>query len=231
MKVAEKIAAETGADPAVGESPQYYNFAADVLRLNPDARSAEDQVDAMHALLHTDRTLAVVGATQTEPGSASPVRVWWPFPHPARAWIEAIGLGRLNRAQDFAIGSILLLRSEAVVDVGLFDERFFLYAEEVDWQKRATDRGWRIAVANVRATHVGGGTSSDNELRERFFHASAETYMRKHAGGVGWQVYRAAMIFGSALRGAVLRGDRGRAARRRRDLYMRGPASASSPER
>ena len=40
MKVAEKIAAETGADPVVGESPQYYNFAADVLRLNLDAGRA-----------------------------------------------------------------------------------------------------------------------------------------------------------------------------------------------
>ncbi|MBS0535019.1 MAG: benzoate-CoA ligase family protein [Proteobacteria bacterium] len=40
MQVAEKIAAEAGADPAVGASPQTYNFAADVLRLNLDAGRA-----------------------------------------------------------------------------------------------------------------------------------------------------------------------------------------------
>ena len=197
----------------------------DVLLLNPDARIASDQVDAMHELLHRDRALAVVGATQTEPGNAAPVRVWWPFPHPARAWIEAVGLGRLNRARGFAIGSILLLRAEAVADVGLFDERFFLYAEEVDWQKRARDRGWQIAVAEVDATHVGGGTSTDNDQRERFFHASAETYQRKHFGAPGWQIYRAAMVVGSAVRGLLLPGKRGHDARRRRDLYLRGPAT------
>jgi glycosyltransferase involved in cell wall biosynthesis/GT2 family glycosyltransferase len=201
--------------------------ADDVLLLNPDARIAADQISAMHTLLHEDRLLAVVGATQTEPGSNELVRVWWPFPHPARAWVEALGLGRLNRARDFAIGSILLLRSEAIADVGLFDERFFLYAEEVDWQKRATDNGWRITVAAVAATHVGGGTSTDSDKRERLFHASAETYVRKHFGSVGWQVYRAAMVFGAALRGVVLPGERGRAARRRRDLYLRGPHASS----
>ncbi|WP_345752405.1 glycosyltransferase [Microbacterium rhizophilus] len=197
----------------------------DVLLLNPDARIDAAGVERLHGALHARARLAAVGAAQTDPASGAPVRVWWPFPHPLRAWVEAVGLGRLNRAKGFAIGSILLLRAEAVADVGLFDERFFLYAEEVDWQKRARDRGWGIDVAEVRSTHIGAATSSDDSRRDLLFHASAEKYIRKHFGTVGWQVYRLALIAGSAVRGVVLPGVRGAAARRRRALYAHGPVA------
>ncbi len=196
----------------------------DVLLLNPDARIAPAGVDAMHALLHADRRLAAVGATQTEPDSGDDVRVWWPFPTPARAWREAVGLGRFTTARDFAIGSILMLRAEALHEVGGFDEQFFLYAEETDWQKRARDLGWSIDVATVQATHVGGATSSDGVRREELFFASMQRFLRKHSGERGWRSFRLAMITGASVRSLVLRGERGQSARRRRDLF-RGTAA------
>src|SRR5690606_5674359 len=154
-----------------------------------DARISADEVGVMHATLHASPRRAAVGATQTEPDTGRPVRVWWPFPSPARAWIDALGLGRFDRARGFAIGSVLLLRSEAISQIGLFDEQFFLYAEEVDWQKRARDGGWEIAVAPVRATHVGAGTGGDSTRREALFFASNEKYQRKHFGQTGWAVF------------------------------------------
>ncbi len=202
----------------------------DVLLLNPDARIDASAVQTMHRALHARPRTAAVGAAQTDPTTGAAVRVWWPFPHPLRAWLEAVGLGSLNRAKDFAIGSILLLRSEAIADVGHLDERFFLYAEEVDWQKRCRDRGWDIAVVDVAATHIGAGTGGDSQVRELLFHASGEKYVRKHFGSLGWQVYRAAVITGATVRSALLPGDRGAAAVRRRDLYLRGPVAASSRE-
>lgn len=207
---------------------------SDVLLLNPDARIDRAGVLRMHELLHASPRLAAVGATQTDPASGTPVRVWWPFPSPAGAWIEAIGLGGLRRRHDFAIGSALLLRRSALDDVGRLDERFFLYAEETDWQRRARSRGWDIAVAEVVATHEGAGTGGDPRQREEHFYASAERYIRKHHGGGGWQVYRIGTFLGSAVRGAILRGERGAAARRRAALFRRGPvavqASRSQPD-
>ena len=196
----------------------------DVLLLNPDARITPDGVQRMSRLLHSDADLAAVGATQTEPGSAAVVRVWWPFPTPARAWREAIGLGRFSNARDFAIGSILMLRAEAIADVGRFDEQFFLYAEETDWQKRARDRGWLIDVAAVDATHIGGATSSDGARREELFFASMERFLRKHSGDRGWRSFRQAMILGASVRALVLRGAGRESARRRLDLFHRAPA-------
>lgn len=197
----------------------------DVLLLNPDARISAEGIAAMHAALHDRPSLAAVGATQTEPGSGERVRVWWPFPSPARAWIDALGLGRFDRAQGFAIGSVLLLRAEAVAQVGLFDEQFFLYAEEVDWQKRARDAGWGIAVAPVTATHVGAGTGGDSTRREAFFFASNEKYQRKHFGTAGWQVFRAGVIVGATVRAWAKRGPGRADALRRRAIFVEGPVA------
>jgi GT2 family glycosyltransferase len=146
----------------------------------------------------------------------------WPFPSPVGAWLDAVGLGRW-RPVSFAIGAVLLLRAEAVAELGGFDESFFLYAEETDWAYRAARRGWRHAVVpEVTATHVGAGTSRDPRRREAHFHASQERYYRKHFGSLGWQVARAAQIAGSTVRG-LRGGPAGRAALARVTTYVRGP--------
>ncbi|WP_234983444.1 glycosyltransferase [Demequina sp. NBRC 110053] len=195
----------------------------DVLLLNPDARIDAKAVRLMQRRLRATRDCAAVGASQTEPGTGHPVRVWWPFPTPVGAWIEAVGLGRLRRSHGFVIGSVLLLRAEALDQLGGMDERFFLYAEETDWQRRARDAGWMIELAEVAATHVGGGTGGDPRRREAHFYGSAERYVRKHHGAAGWAVYRAANVAGAALRGMMLPGARGQQARRRRRIFSTGP--------
>ncbi len=107
----------------------------------------------------------------------------WPFPSPWNAWLEAAGLGRFEGGGSYVIGSVLLLRAEALAQVGGFDERFFLYAEETDWAYRAHRLGWRHTVARgVWALHEGAATSTDVRLREAHFHASQERYLRKHFG-------------------------------------------------
>jgi GT2 family glycosyltransferase len=137
----------------------------DVLLLNPDARISADDVERMRSELGRNSRLACVGPDQVdEAGHAA--RVWWPFPSPARAWIDNLGLGRGRTRRGFAIGSILLIRAQAVAAVGRFDERFFLYAEETDWQRRAVQAGWQIGlVAGTTAVHIGAGTGGDPGAR------------------------------------------------------------------
>ncbi|WEG09201.1 glycosyltransferase [Microbacterium horticulturae] len=200
----------------------------DVLLLNPDARIDADAVAVMQRALHVHPRVAAVGATQTEPDSGARVRVWWPFPSPWGAWLEAVGLGPLNRAKGFAIGSALLLNARAIAELGGLDERFFLYAEETDWQYRARRHGWSIRVAEVSATHEGAGTGGDPSIREGHFYASGELYIRKHYGTLGWQVFRAAGVCNAAVRSLLLRGARGAAARRRLRLFVAGPVAARS---
>lgn len=204
----------------------------DVLLLNPDAEINADEVRCLQArfLEPGGESVGALAPVLVNP-EGKPQRVLWPFPHPARAWVEALGLGRLNRQNGFAVGAVLLLRWEALREVGLFDERFFLYAEETDWQRRAAALGWQSAVeGSVQAVHVGGGTSSDPRRRETLFHAGGETYQRKWFGAVGWSLYRAAVIAGCLPRMALPTGAGRRAAARRLSLHLRGPRRVAGLE-
>ncbi len=203
----------------------------DVLLLNPDARVSPEGVRAMQERAHASPRTACVGATQVDPATGTPARVFWPFPTPLGAWVEAVGLGRLRRRRDFVIGSLLLLRADALADIGPLDERYFLYSEETDWQKSARARGWDVAVAEVTSTHVGAGTGGDPAVREGHFHASLERFVRKHHGRTGWLVFRSGMLLGAAVRALILPGVRGASAARRRDLYATGPVAAAGGDR
>ncbi len=60
-----------------------------------------------------------------------------------------------NRDVDWMLGACLLVRRSAVDDVGLMDERFFLYFEDVDWCYRMKAHGWRVVyVADATMTHA-----------------------------------------------------------------------------
>ncbi len=198
---------------------------ADVLLLNPDARIEESDLRALHERLLVDARLACVAPAQH--GTSGEHRVLWPLPTPGRLWREAIGVPVAPReGRQFVVGSVLLIRRAAWEDVGPFDERYFLYAEETDWQRRAQARGWRVALCpEIHAEHDGGGTSSDPARRERLAHAGTETYIRKWYGARGWASYRAAALTAAALR-SMLPGERGRAARRRWHVYREGPIAA-----
>ncbi len=194
---------------------------ADVLVVNPDAL-ATPEVIASLALSRGARVAAVSPLLAGPDGT--PQRVRWPFPSPARAWRQALLGGDGGPSRDgFLVGAVLLLSRTALDQVGGFDERFFLYAEETDWQRRAHLAGWQLALCeDVTAVHVGGATSSDETRRTALFHAGTETYIRKWYGRGGWQVFRAAIITSALLR-ALIRGRDRRESLARARLYLTGP--------
>jgi GT2 family glycosyltransferase len=202
----------------------------DVLLINPDALIGARDLRLLTDYLHLSANgrVAAVSPRLVDDLDAEQ-RAVWPFPTPARAWAEAFGLGRLPARHRFVVGAVLILRWEAILEVGLFDERFFLYAEETDWQRRALELGWssRLCTAAV-ASHVGAGTSTDPSRRETLFHAAQETYIRKWHGPMGWWLYRAAACLGASARATVLVGERRAEASRRALLYFRGPRRCAS---
>ncbi len=173
----------------------------DILLLNPDAVLTPDQLEllAAHLRLEGNERLAAV-APRLVDGDGRVQRVLWPFPSPARAWLDALGVGSLRPRSAFVIGAVLLLRWEAVREIGMFDERFFLYAEEADWQRRAVERGWRSRVCtDAVARHAGAGASDDPRRREALFHAAQEIYVRKWHGQFGWLLYRLGVLAGAVV--------------------------------
>jgi GT2 family glycosyltransferase len=202
----------------------------DVLLLNPDARIDPGQLARLHRELIDHPDVACVAPAQTVHGSTSPSRARWPWHTPVGAWADALGLSRrrLESSRYFLGGAVLLLRKEALLDVGTFDERFFLYSEDEDWQHRAVDRGWRVRFCPaVFAEHATGGTETDATRLRLRLHAAIERYVRKWYGPWGWALYRAGTLVGLALRLIVHRGPRRRSTARLARLYLTGPDRAA----
>ncbi len=88
-------------------------------------------------------------------------------------------------------GCFWMARREAVAQVGGLDERFFFYAEDVDWCKRFRNAGWKIVfVPEATATHFGGGSSGNAPLRYSIEMMRANlAYWRKHYGVAGRCAY------------------------------------------
>lgn len=195
----------------------------DVLLLNPDARIAGEVVRRLQEELRSpghDQVACASPSLYSDDGV--PERVEWPFPSPLRAWFEALGLGFLGPQRGFLIGAGLLLRREAIASLGGFDERYFLYAEETDWQWRAKSAGWSVLFCpGLSGAHTGAGTSADGDHREALFHASVERYIRKWHGDFRWRVFQMAVLFGAGAR--VVIGPQRSLNRRRFLRYLYGP--------
>jgi glycosyltransferase involved in cell wall biosynthesis/GT2 family glycosyltransferase len=196
----------------------------DVLLLNPDATVEPAVVDDLHRRLGAHPDVACVAPAQRAPDGEKPAPVCWPFATPGGAWLEAVGLGRFRRRWGYVIGSVLMVRGRALLDVGLFDESYFLYAEESDWQRRATLRGWRVDFASeLAALHVGAATDHDPGRRRLRFHAAVELYLRTWHGSSGWQSYRVATVLTALRRALVHRRERRSGDLALARLYASGP--------
>jgi GT2 family glycosyltransferase len=203
----------------------------DVLLLNPDARATRTDVLALVSDLHRVPRRAAVGPLLVDDLGRSQLADW-PLPTPSQIWLDALGLGRLWRGRRFVVGAVLLLSGEALADIGGLDERYFLYAEEADWQLRAQRAGWTVAVTpTVTVAHVGGASSGDPDVRDALFHASQEAFARKWYGNAGWTLARLGSIV-AAIRRSVTGSAADRATGRRTlRLYRRGPAQSAQAVR
>ena len=64
------------------------------------------------------------------------------------------------REVDVVTGCFMLVRREAIEEVGMMDERFFMYAEETDWCYRFKQSGWKVMFTPMSTIiHLGGQSS------------------------------------------------------------------------
>jgi N-acetylglucosaminyl-diphospho-decaprenol L-rhamnosyltransferase len=119
------------------------------------------------------------------------------------------------REAEFLMGSVLLVRPEAVDAVGAFDERYFMFSEETDWCYRLRADGWEVwFYPGAEAVHVGGATTTKNwgpMFREQV--RGHLRFLAYHRGQRQAEWARRLMLVALAFRGRVFRGDRGEAYR------------------
>jgi GT2 family glycosyltransferase len=114
-----------------------------------------------------------------------------------------------EREVEWVMGACFLLRRAAYDDVGRFDERYFLFSEEVDWMHRAADRGWSVVFTpDASCVHVGGAAHGGRLFRENV--AGHLRYLSLH--GRPGEAERARGLLRASLRvrGRLHGGERGR---------------------
>jgi GT2 family glycosyltransferase len=114
-----------------------------------------------------------------------------------------------EREVEWVMGACFLLRRSAYDEVGPFDERYFLFSEEVDWMRRATDAGWSVVFTpTARCVHVGGASHGGRMFRENV--RGHLRYLSLH--GRPGEAERARKLLRASLllRGRLYRGERGR---------------------
>jgi N-acetylglucosaminyl-diphospho-decaprenol L-rhamnosyltransferase len=113
------------------------------------------------------------------------------------------------READFVMGACMLVRREAVDEVGPLDESFFLFSEETDWCYRFLQAGWQVLFfPGAECVHVGGASHGG-----RFFRENVRGHLRflaKHRGEREAERARRLLRAALRLRGVLFRGERGR---------------------
>lgn len=104
-----------------------------------DARLAPDCIERLVEALRAHPRAGIVSAEQGFPHAArfSGWRGPWLPPHPRGAGFEA---------QDFPHGTLLMVRRACAEQIGLFDERYFAYGDEMEWGLRARRVGWDVGI-------------------------------------------------------------------------------------
>ncbi len=203
------------------------------LLLNPDAFVHAGCLDALLERAVSTPKAAAVGAGLRNPdGSLQPASR--NEPSPLTHLVEAFrlyrvlkyvpGIGRwylllskqdAPREVDWVVGACMLVRLAAVSEVGPFDDRYFMYAEELDWCVRARRASWQIWFEPAAvATHRLGGSSRQNELplmieSYRSMYRFYATYYPRSWTIAARAITRAAMLARSLA--LVFRRDRRRA--------------------
>jgi len=215
----------------------------DILLLNPDTVVHPGAIEALACFLAAHPRVGMVGPRLLNqdgtvqpaafrfptlamslldlfpPGEVLPGRLygsWWHGRYPQER------VGSAPFAIDHPLGACMLVRRAVVEQVGLLDEAFFMYAEEVDWCYRIRRAGWAIwQVPAAQVTHVGGAATRQfrqrmlialYQSRLRFFrkHYSAR-FVRLHSGIVRAGMLRAALLAWRAYACGALTADELRA--------------------
>ena len=182
-----------------------------LLLLNPDTEVLEGSLDHMVDLMRERPEVGMAGCRLVLRDGSFDHAAKRSFPTPLSALAHFTGVGRCGRSPralsqyrapalgeheagevDAVNGAFMLVRRPALDHVGLLDERYWLYMEDLDWCYRFKQAGWAVFYdGRVSAVHVKGGThvhqvngSRHRGLRQNTaFHRSMGRFYRKFYSG------------------------------------------------
>ena len=169
--------------------------------LNPDTEVLPGATAALLSVLKTDPQTGMTGPKLLYPDHSlqhSAFRfpgllqlIFDLFPLPTRLYDTPLN-GRYPRRLyegvspfpvDHPLGAAMMVKSAAIADVGLMDEEFFMYCEEIDWCWRMHKASWRIyCVPTARVIHHAGQSSGQIQIPSfvNLWTSRARLYARHH---------------------------------------------------
>jgi GT2 family glycosyltransferase len=156
--------------------------------LNPDCLLQADTVQQFCAVLDQEeyRTYGMAGGLVRNPDGTEQAGCRRAIPSPWRALVRVLHLNRWfpqqSRFDNFVLtehplpnqpiaiegisGACMVVRREAVAQVGLMDEQYFLHCEDLDWFMRFGEAGWPILfIPHINIVHIKGACSQREPLR------------------------------------------------------------------
>jgi N-acetylglucosaminyl-diphospho-decaprenol L-rhamnosyltransferase len=180
-----------------------------ILLLNPDAEIASGTLAGFVKVAHDRPRAGAIGAMVRDPdgtiypsarkiptlGEAVGHAFLGPFIENrfSRAYTMSDWDRRTEREVEWVSGSCVLLRREALDDVGMFDEGYFMYVEDVDLCTRLRRSGWEVRYSpELEVLHIGGvSTGGYRSRRMTLEHSrSIYRYFVKHRSRGAWAVLR-----------------------------------------
>jgi len=210
------------------------------LLLNSDTEIPPDALQTMINFMEQHGEAGAVGPKLVRPDGSLDLACRRSFPTPEVSFYRMTGLSRLFPQSrrfgrynltyldvdklaevDSVVGAFMLVRREAIKDVGLMDETFFMYGEDLDWAYRIRDAGWKIYYnPAVTVLHVKKASTRLNPRAQvEFYRAKAIFYLKHFAAQTPWWAHT--LILGTVrvrskleeIRLAVSTGRAGREAR------------------
>ncbi len=210
-----------------------------ILLLNSDTVLLYDTLDVMINIFAENKNIGAATARLELPDKSLDLASHRGFPTPWNALTYFLGLERIfpNTAifsgyhqtfKDFNLihevdaisGACFFVRSQVVKQVGLLDERFFMYAEDIDWCIRIKEAGWKIYFnPNAKVVHFKkrSGREKENEIRgnlkastirmktENHFYETMKVFYDKHYKNRYPKIVNQVVLFGIFVKSKVSR--------------------------
>lgn len=174
-----------------------------VMLLNPDTLVREGAIASLVDFMDANNHVGIAGS-QLENSEGTIENSAHRFPSPISELLEGARLGLLSRLFsrheitppfngnlhqcDWVSGSSMMIRRQVFEQIGLLDEIFFLYFEEVDFFFRSAKAGWQTwYVPIAKVMHIEGASTGIKSVKRRpqYWYDSRRRYFLKHFGMLG----------------------------------------------
>jgi GT2 family glycosyltransferase len=186
-----------------------------ILLLNSDAFVDPVAISYMLRAMYADPSVGIVGANLFYP-DGSPQLSHGPLPSLGSEVQSLFGLDKDGQItpQDFGEsvsietgytkGACMLLKREMLDQIGLLDERFYFYSEEIDLCCRAHQAGWKVVHSpSAKVIHVGGGSAGPSANRYLMLYQAKLNYFAKHHSRSSQRLLYSAMRISAYIKAIV----------------------------